>query len=243
MVLVTLKIVIAADWYHTVKFILDHIEVSDFFHSTATVLDIQSMFLVWNSKQLERTEAWLCCRAQSFSAGLKVHCCFWQWLPSSCSVLLSKICCCCTKPAPWSSGVCCMISLLQQICFTNRSLQTGTALLSLGRYSEGHFCSQWVVGNQSFQRFYSNTVADTFLAVLWPWQARGRKGLPTRVSLGPVAREGGAWDLYQLPKFIENPAYVDGNSGEAFTKPVLTLSCSPRGFNYTRAPLEDLDAV
>lgn len=201
------------------------------------------MFSIWYSKRLERTEAWLFCRAQSFSAGLKVHCHFWQWLPSRCSVLLYKISCCCTKPASWSSEVCCTTWSLQLICFTNQALQTGTALISLGRYSEGHFCSKWVVGKQSFQRFYSNTVACTFLAVRWPWQARGRKGLPARVSLGPVTQEGGAWDLCQLPKIIENPAYVNGNSGEAFTEPVLTLCCTPGGFKHTRAPLESLDAV
>lgn len=96
-----------------------------------------------------------------------------------------------------------------------------------------------MVGNQSFQRIYSNRVVDTFLAVLWPWQARGGKGLPARMSW---ASEGHAWAWISYI-IIEHLVYVDCNNGEAFIRPVLTLSCSPCGFKHTRASLEDLDAV
>lgn len=49
--------------------------------------------------------------------------------------------------------------------------------------------------------------------------------------------------LHQLPKTTENPAYVDCSTGEAFTKCILTLSCSPCGLKRTRALWEDLDAA
>lgn len=40
-----------------------------------------------------------------------------------------------------------------------------------------------------------------FLAVLWPWQARGRKGLLPE-CLGPVTQEGGAWPCISYPQLL-----------------------------------------
>lgn len=157
------------------------------------------MFSLWNSKWLERTEAWLCCRAQSFSAGLKVHCCFCQWLPSSCSVLLYKILCCCAKPAPGSSGACSMRGSLLQICFI-KALQAGTALIALGRYFESHFYSQWWETS-----LWKGSIPIQWLIPSWqscgPGKQEAGKGCLPK-CLGPVTQEGGAWAYISCPKLL-----------------------------------------
>lgn len=68
--------------------------------------------------------------------------------------------------------------------------------------------------------------------------SKRQEGAPAWVSWASDPGSG-CLALYQLPKIIENPACVDGNSAEAFTKPVLTLSC-PCGLKHTRALLEEL---
>lgn len=114
------------------------------------------------------------------------------------------------------------------------------ALISLGGCFEGHFCSQWWETN-----LFKRSILIEWSILSWQScgpgkREAGRGCLPE--CLGPVKQEGHAWAWISYI-IIEHLVYVDCNNGEAFIRPVLTLSCSPCGFKHTRASLEDLDAV